>query len=316
MRVGWMAIGVLITWAPVLNAADSGPAKHATPAARTGAAQAQAQAKALHGVESPDVILPGLERLRLQSETVLVIDQDSGATLYTKNTEARAPIASITKLMTAMVVLDAHLPLTETVTITSADTDTLRHTRSRLTINSAFTREDLLQLALMASENRAATALARTYPGGNAAFVAAMNRKAVQLGMYDTRFVDASGLDSGNVSTAQDLAKMVKAAYQYPLIRLISTSPSYIVEMPGKTRPRPLEFKNTNSLVRAKNWDIGLSKTGYIRAAGHCLVMQTLIASRPLIIVLLDSRGKQTRLGDAQRIKHWLESGNPRQRYS
>ncbi len=313
MRLGWMAIGVLITWAPVLNAADSALAQRTNRAARPG--PAQVQAKALHGIESPDVILPGLERLRLQSETVLVIDQDSGATLYTKNTEARAPIASITKLMTAMVVLDAHLPLTETVTITNEDTDRLRHTRSRLAINSAFTREDLLQLALMASENRAATALARTYPGGSAAFVAAMNRKAIQLGMYDTRFVDASGLDSGNVSTAQDLAKMVKAAYQYPLIRLVSTSPSYTVELPGKTRPRPLEFKNTNSLVRAKNWDIGLSKTGYIRAAGHCLVMQALIASRPLIIVLLDSRGKQTRLGDAQRIKHWLESSNPRQRY-
>lgn len=250
--------------------------------------------------------------LRLASSAALVIDQDKGQLLYAKNTNAIQPIASITKLMTAMVVLDAGLQLDQEIRIGYEDVDTLKGTRSRLQVGTILPRRELLKLALMASENRAAAALGRVYPGGQFAFVEAMNRKAAALGMRDTQFLDASGLNPGNVSTAQDLAILVNSSFQYPLIRHFTTSESTEVEMESRKRHRMVAFRNSNSLVRAGSWDIGLSKTGYISEAGRCLVMQATIATRPVIIVLLDSWGKMTRVGDANRIKRWLEGAPAR----
>jgi serine-type D-Ala-D-Ala endopeptidase (penicillin-binding protein 7) len=244
---------------------------------------------------------------RLRSWSALIIEEDSGKTLYAKNTDLVTPIASITKLMTAMVVLDADLPLDEQITITDDDVDLVKGTRSRLSVGATLSRGDLLRLALMSSENRAAAALGRSYPEGREAFVAAMNAKAELLGMHNSRFVDPTGLRSENVSTAADLVRMVEAASQYPAIREFSTLPSYDVELPRYRRP--VEFHNTNALVRGGNWDIGLQKTGYISEAGRCLVMQANVAGRPVIIVLLDSVGKNTRIGDANRIRKWMESG-------
>jgi serine-type D-Ala-D-Ala endopeptidase (penicillin-binding protein 7) len=244
--------------------------------------------------------------LALKSGAALVVDQNDGRSLYSKNTQSRLPIASITKLMTAMVVLDAALPLDETIRIDAADFDALKHTNSRLGMGTALSRGEMLRLALMSSENRAAAALGRTYTGGLDAFVAAMNRKAVELGMWSSRFVDPTGLSSENVSTAEDLAKMVAGAYGYPLIREFTTTPDYGVET---QTGRSLLYRNTNGLIKSSTWEIGLSKTGYISEAGRCLVMQATIAARAVIIVLLDSSGKQTRIGDANRIKKWMESG-------
>src|SRR5574340_371839 len=243
--------------------------------------------------------------LHLRSAAALIVTQDTDKPLYTKNTRMQTPIASITKLMTAMVVLDAGLPLDEVLAISSEDLDLLRSTSSRLRVGGRFTRHELLQLALMSSENRAASALSRNYPGGFAAFVTAMNRKAAELGMTQSTFVDATGLNSGNVSTAEDLARMVKAAYGYPEIREMTTTESSTVSSGIRRR---LVFKNTNTLATHPNWQTALSKTGYISEAGRCLVMQATIASQPVIIVLLDSAGKYTRIGDANRIKKWLES--------
>ena len=243
--------------------------------------------------------------LSLRSSSAMVVDQKTGRTLFGKNTDARMPIASITKLMTAMVVLDAQLPLDEKIAISGEDRDSLKGTHSRIKVGTTLSRHLALQLALMSSENRAAAALARAYPGGFSAFVAAMNRKAESLGMSHTRFVDSTGLNSNNVSTAQDLVKMVNAAHAYPLIRDMTTTGFYDVAMRGGKRR--MQFKNTNMLVRNKTWKIGLSKTGFINEAGHCLVMQTSIADRPMVIVLLDSWGKLSRIGDAQRIKKWVK---------
>jgi D-alanyl-D-alanine endopeptidase (penicillin-binding protein 7) len=241
----------------------------------------------------------------LKSATVLVIDEQTGEVLYGKNTGVVAPIASITKLMTAMVTLDANLPLDERVAITEDDIDTYKGTRSRLPVGTTLTRAEMLHLALMASENRAASSLGNSYPGGPAAFVAAMNAKAAALGMNDTRFVEPTGLSSENVSSAPDLAKLVTAAKGYPLIREYSTSTSYDVDIRG----RRVAFGNTNGLVRSGDWDIGVSKTGFIREAGRCLVMQARVATRSVIIVLLDSWGSFTRIADAARIRAWLEPG-------
>ena len=249
------------------------------------------------------------DELKLGSAVALVIDQEDGQLLYAKNTDAVMPIASITKLMTAVVVLDAKLPLDEPITITRADVDTLKGTRSRLKLGVTLPRRELLRLALMASENRAAAALARTYPGGTAAFIAAMNQRARELGMRDTRFVDSTGLDPDNVSTALDLAMLVNTGYRYPLIRQFTTQDSHRVAVDSrKRRYRTVAFRNSNGLVRNGQWDIGLSKTGYINEAGRCLVMQARIATKPVIIVLLDSWGKFTRIADANRIKRWMES--------
>ncbi len=255
--------------------------------------------------------------LELSSHSVMVFDQYSGETLYAKNPGLQTPIASITKLMTAMVTLDAQAPLDERIEITRDDIDQIKGTGSRLPIGAVYTREQLLNLALIASENRAAHALGRTYPGGLDAFVAAMNRKAQELGMKKTLFVDPTGLSSFNQSTAEDLVRLVDHAYShYPDIRNISTSTDYslgkhrvVVKRKGRTRAywRDLAFVNTNRLTRTDEWQIGLSKTGFINEAGYCLVMQADIAGRQVIIVLLDAVGTYSRLGDANRIKRWLE---------
>jgi D-alanyl-D-alanine endopeptidase (penicillin-binding protein 7) len=250
-----------------------------------------------------------LTHLDVKSTAALVIEQGEGRTLFAKNIDAVQPIASITKLMTAMVVLDAGLQLREGVAITEDDVDLLKHTRSRLKVGTVLERNELLRLALMASENRAAAALGRAYPGGIHAFVAAMNKKAMDLGMTRTRFVDSSGLSSDNVSTAQDLAKMVVAAHRYPLIQEYTTLTDYVVHT---GEGRALAFRNTNGLVKDVAWHIDLSKTGYISEAGRCLVMQARIGAKSVIIVLLDSWGKYTRIGDANRIKRWVESAHTR----
>jgi len=257
----------------------------------------------------PDEDVAARQReLKLRSAAALVLELGEGQLLYAKNTDAVMPIASITKLMTAIVVLDSGLPLDEPITIEPADVDTLKGTRSRLKVGMTLSRYELLKLALMASENRAAAALARSSPGGLQAFVPAMNQKARDLGMRDTRFLDATGLNPGNVSTAQDLAMMVNAGYQYPLIREFTTSETHRVALSGRRYQRVVAFRNSNGLVRSRQWEIGLSKTGYISEAGRCLVMQATIAAKPVIIVLLDSWGKLSRVGDANRIKRWLEA--------
>jgi D-alanyl-D-alanine endopeptidase (penicillin-binding protein 7) len=243
--------------------------------------------------------------LNLKSNSALVLDQTGQRVLYAKNVDWVVPIASITKLMTALVVLDSGLPLDELIKITHDDRDGLKGTRSRLSVGMSVSRDDLLRLALMASENRAAAALTRAYPGGTAAFVAAMNRKAAELGMWRSRFVDGTGLSHGNVSNAQDLARLVGAAHRHPLIREYTTDTEHTVQLP---RGRTMRFTNSNRLVRNAGWDIGLSKTGYISEAGRCLVMQAQIAETPVVIVLLDSWGQMTRIGDANRIKKWMES--------
>ena len=243
--------------------------------------------------------------LSLKSAAALVIDQAGNRVLYAKNVDAVVPVASITKLMTAIVVLDSGAPLEEAVVIGDADVDEIKHTRSRLKLGTTLTRTELLRLALMASENRAAAALARVHPAGARAFVAAMNQKAAELEMWHTRYVDSTGLSSDNVSTAHDLARLVATAYRYPLIRKSTTLPAYAVTLPNG---RLVQYRNSNGLVRSGNWEIGLSKTGYISEAGRCLVMQSRIASMPVVIVLLDSWGKNTRLGDANRIRKWMES--------
>lgn len=243
--------------------------------------------------------------LQLASSKVLVINQLTGETIYAKNTNQSTPIASVTKLMTAMVMLDAHLPMDDLLYITDEDVDYLKSTHSRLSVGTSLTRGEMLQLALMASENRAAAALARNYPGGINTFITAMNRKAELLGMKSTHFLDATGLNSSNVSTAEDLAKMVNAAYNYAEIRQVTTTASQEITLYG--RNNPLNFVNTNALVRGGNWIIGLSKTGFINEAGRCLVMQAEISGQPMIIVLLNSEGKSSRIGDANRIRKWIE---------
>jgi len=242
--------------------------------------------------------------LAIQSSAAVVIDQNSGKVLVEKQPDAVVPIASITKLMTAMVVIDAGLDLGEVIAISADDIDDLKGTRSRLPVGTTMTRETAMLLALMSSENRAANALGRHYPGGIHAFVQAMNRKARSLGMFDSRFEEPTGLSSNNVSTAHDLARMVTAAARYPQIRMYSTTAEAKLELNGRIQT----FGNTNALVRSDNWHIGLSKTGYISEAGRCLVMQAWVADKPVIIVLLDSQGKMTRVGDANRIKRWMES--------
>lgn len=246
----------------------------------------------------------------LQSAAFMIADQATGNVILEKNSDAVLPIASITKLMTAMVVLDARLSLTDTITVTSDDVDTLRNSSSHVPVGTELAREDMLRLALMSSENRASSALARNYPGGYQAFVAAMNRKAASLGLRDTRFSDATGLNSANVSSARDLVKMVSAASRYPLIREFSTTANYVVHLNG----RPRQFNNTNALVSSPDWQIGVSKTGFINESGKCLVMQAWLLNKPMIIVLLDSFGRFTRVADAQRVKRWLESAAVQQK--
>jgi len=244
------------------------------------------------------------KKVVLRSNAALVIDAATGEIVIDKNGDKLTPIASITKLMTAIVILESGLDLEAPVALSREDVDLKKGSRSRLRTGASLTRDDLLLIALMASENRAAAALGRSYPGGTQAFVAAMNEMAAELGMDDTRFVDPTGLSPANVSSARDLAKLVRAAHAYPLIREYSTRDKATV----LACKQKMNYRNTNGLVRNSHWEIDLSKTGYISEAGRCLVMQVRLASKDLIVVLLDSWGKHSRVGDANRIRKWLET--------
>ncbi len=259
--------------------------------------QSVGYAAGLHATEDP---------LLLRSGAALVLDQDTHEVLYSKNSEAVLPIASLSKLMTALVISEANQSLDETLTITNDDIDTEKNTRSRLTPGTQLTRGVMLHLALMSSENRAANALGRNYPGGLAAFIPAMNAKAKELGMMDTHYVEPTGLSSQNKSSARDLAVLVNAAHQVPLLREYSTTPSLDVEL-GR---RNVQFHTTDRLVANPTWDIGLQKTGFINEAGQCLVMQAQMAGRKLIMVLLDSAGKYSRIADAERIRKWVTANH------
>lgn len=242
--------------------------------------------------------------LDLNSSVALVVDQQTNEVLFSKNDAAVLPIASLTKLMTGLVVTDANLSLDEQITITTEDIDTLKGSRSRLAVGTTLTRREMMHLALMSSENRAAHALGRTFPGGLDQFVRLMNAKAREIGMRDTHYVDPTGLSSQNQSSARDLATLVSVAYHRPILRSLSTSPSHQLELGTRT----LEFRNSNGLIRDPEWDIGLQKTGYITEAGRCLVMQARVAGRQLIMVFLDATGKLGRAQDAERVKRWVEA--------
>lgn len=255
--------------------------------------------------------LAGLHRtpdpLDLKSNVALVMDQSTSAILFEKNSNVALPIASITKLMTGMVVLESKQDMNELIEISSADMDREKFTGSRLPVGARISRANLLHLALMSSENRAAAALGRNYPGGTTAFVAAMNARAQELGMKDTRYVDSSGLSSRNVASASDLAKLVVAASNHEALRHYSTDTEHVVDAGG----RHLQFANTNRLVKNPEWDIGLQKTGYISEAGQCLVMQAKIHGRAIVMVFLDAKGKLSRLADAARVRKWLTGDTP-----
>jgi D-alanyl-D-alanine endopeptidase (penicillin-binding protein 7) len=255
--------------------------------------------------------LAGLNQTRdplsLASNVAFVMDQNSSEVLFEKNANVALPIASITKLMTGLVVVEANLDMNQVLTISDDDVDRHKFSSSRLPVGARMTRGNMLHIALMSSENRAAAALGRNYPGGISAFVAAMNAKARELGMHDTRYVDANGLSSQNVSSARDLAKLVAYAHQKPLLRQYSTDPDWVVEASG----RPMRYNNTNYLVRMPDWNIGLQKTGFINEAGRCLVMQAMIQGRNVIMVFLDSKGKMSRTADAGRMRRWLEALTP-----
>jgi serine-type D-Ala-D-Ala endopeptidase (penicillin-binding protein 7) len=244
------------------------------------------------------------DELELKSSVALVMDQDTREVLFSKNENAVLPIASLTKLMTGMIITEAHLDMQEMIGISQDDVDTEKGSRSRLAVGTELSRGELLHLALMSSENRAAHALGRTYPGGMPVFVAQMNARAKQLGMAETRYVEPTGLSSRNQSSAHDLARLVATAYHYPLLREYSTSTGYQVPVGERT----IQFNNTNRLVNNPDWEIGLQKTGFISEAGQCLVMQAKVAGRKLIMVFLDSAGKFSRLGDAERVRKWVES--------
>lgn len=276
------------------TAAKAVPASLHHSAADAGGTPSIGEAIGLHRVPDP---------LALRSAVALVVDARSGEVLYEKNSQAVLPIASITKVMMAMVVLDGKQPLSQRITVNEADRDTERQSSSKLPMGSTLTRAELLQLALMSSENRAASALARNYPGGPQAFVAAANRKAVGIGMRDSVFADGTGLSSSNVSTARDLAVMVAHAAHYPLIREYSTASDLSVRTVSGARV----FRTTNRMVGSSEWDLSLQKTGYINESGNCLVMRGRMDGRSTIMVLLDSYGRYSRLGDAQRIRRWLE---------
>jgi D-alanyl-D-alanine endopeptidase (penicillin-binding protein 7) len=245
--------------------------------------------------------------LYLQSNVAYVVDQSSSKVLFEKNSNVSLPIASITKLMTSLVVVEANQDMNELIEVTTDDLDKEKGTGSRLKMGAKLSRADMLHIALMSSENRAASALGRSYVGGLPAFVLAMNAKAKQLGMTDTHYVDSSGLSSQNVASARDLVKLINAAYRHPLIREYSTDAKYVVNPSG----RPLQYSTTNKLVANPDWDIGLQKTGYISEAGRCLVMQAMIEGRAVVMVFLDSKGKYSRLADAGRIRKWLETIKP-----
>ncbi len=278
--------------------------KKKTTVAKKSVKKAKPAAKQRTNRANKSASLEDAKNLSVQSASALVLDQATGTVLFEKNAQAVLPIASITKLMTAMVALDAKPDLNEMLSVSEDDVDVLKGTRSRLKVGTRLPREDMFRLALMSSENRAASALSRHYPGGRDAFITAMNQKAQMLGMTETRFDDPTGLTAANVSSARDLVKLVDAAHHYPLIREFTTTTESAVMVGSRVQT----FRNTNQLVNSASWDIGLSKTGYINEAGKCLVMQAWVNNRPTVIVLLDSWGKLTRIGDANRIKRWIEN--------
>jgi D-alanyl-D-alanine endopeptidase (penicillin-binding protein 7) len=285
----------------VRRSTSAGNVVQARSVARTDGGLARAsfgQRAGLHDTADP---------LDLKSSVALVIDQDTQQVLFSKNPDAVLPIASITKLMTAMVVLEAGQSLDEQLSITQDDVDTEKGSGSRLRVGSTLSRGDMLHLALMASENRAANALGRHYPGGLKVFVDAMNRKAHSLGMTNTRYVEPTGLSSANQSSAHDLSVLVRAASEHQLIRELSTTADASVNVGS----RSLQFRNTNGLIRNPSWEIGLQKTGYISEAGRCVVMQAQLAGRKLIMVLLDSAGRYSRIGDAERLRNWITHSLP-----
>lgn len=271
------------------------PVRTAAAAAAVAAPATAAELAGLHKTDDP---------LSLRSNVAFVVDQNSAEVLFEKNANVALPIASLTKLMTGMVVMEAGQDLDEELRITDADVDRLKYSSSRLPVGARMTRREMLHITLMSSENRAASALGRNYPGGIEAFVGAMNAKARALGMDDTRYVDSSGLSSGNVSSARDLAKLVVAAHQEPVLREFSTTPNSTVQASGRT----MHYNNTNYLVSLPDWNIGLQKTGFINEAGRCLVMQAMIHGRNVVMVFLDSKGKMSRTADAGRIRKWLEA--------
>lgn len=266
----------------------------------------EAAPPALYYVPAAEILAHGNPgALSMRSDVALVVDDREGVSLYERRVDEARPIASLTKLMTALVIIESDLPLDEPITITRDDRDRLRGTGSRLPFGGVFTRQDLLLAAIGASDNRAAAALARTYPGGTAAFIAAMNEHAVKLGMTRTRYSDSSGLDSRNVSSASDLVKLTQAVGEHPLLRAMSTTGLFAI-VDHRRNARPIALHNTNRLVRGNRWEIGLSKTGYTADAGNCLVMKATIGTRPVTIVLLDSWGKLSKYADAERIRDWL----------
>lgn len=310
-----LAFGLLSLVAPQADAGSkprssvaAKAAAKATPVKRSRAIRARKVVPARPSMGQMIGLHASDDPLDLKSGVALVMDEETNEVLLAKNTQAVLPIASITKLMTALVVTEAGLPLDEVLTVDAQDVDTEKGSGSRLRVGTSLTREEMLHLALMASENRAAHALGRHYPGGLPAFVEAMNRKAEALGMKDTHYVEPTGLSSRNQSNAADLVLLVREAHKHELIRRLSTTPEAAVAV-GR---RSMQFRNTNGLVRDGQWDIGLQKTGYISEAGRCLVMYAQMAGRKLIMVLLDSAGKYSRVGDAERIRKWLtESAAP-----
>jgi D-alanyl-D-alanine endopeptidase (penicillin-binding protein 7) len=312
--MGWISLNArrIVTVAALAGALSAAPAVSAATAASSAAVTARPSSTgASRASQLPQQRLSQGERLglratpdplALRSSVALVIDQDTGEVLFSKNETAVLPIASITKLMMALIVTEAEQLLDQTLIITQADVDTLKGTTSRLRVGARLSRGEMLHLALMASENRAAHALGRNFPGGVQLFVAAMNRKARELGMTDTRFADPTGLSSGNQSSARDLAVLVKASSANDLIRSLTTSPVHHVAVGA----RDLRYRNSNRLVFSPQWSIGLQKTGYIREAGRCVVMQAQLADRHLIMVLLDATGPETRIADAERLRRWI----------
>lgn len=279
-------------------------AKSASGKKTTSKTRARAAAATTSAALAPAAASPAAEARALRSSTAYVQDLETSTVLFAKNENVVRPIASISKLMTALVVVDANQPMNEIIEITDEDVDTLKHTTSRLRVGTRLSRGDMLHLALMSSENRAAHALGRNYPGGLPAFVEAMNAKARSLGMLNTHFIEPTGLSSENVSSPHDLARLLRAAAQRPLIHRYSTDTEYEVEINKRTQT----FRNTNLLVRKPDWDIKVSKTGFINEAGECLVMLARINGRDMAIVLLDSQGKLSRIGDAVRIRRIVQS--------
>lgn len=288
--------------APVRVVASKSKVPHSSSVRSAGVVRVATQPRLSNGERMG--LRHGSDPLDLNSSVALVIDQETNEVLFSKNDEAVLPIASLTKLMTGLVIAEAGLSMETPITITRDDVDTYKGSRSRLAIGTTLSRGELMHLSLMSSENRAAHALGRTYPGGMVQFVHDMNAKARELGMNDTRYVEPTGLSSDNKSSARDLATLVSAAYERPMLRDLSTSPGHQLDLGRRT----LQYNNSNRLIHNPAWDIGLQKTGYISEAGRCLVMQARVAGRQVIMVFLDAAGTLSRNQDAERVRRWVES--------